>query len=502
MTTVLDYLDNANTVFPERIAYADENRELTFCEVAQQAAQIGAMLSAHTKPCRPVAVISQRSVLVPVMYLGIVSSGCFYVPININQPLPRIKTMLTLIKPDIILTDGECSDIISAISFTGIVLTIANGNDESADAASFAELQKRRDIILDTNPIYTLFTSGSTGVPKGIVLPHRAVRDYLETFIKTFLLSGDDILASQADFGFDVSLGDIYIPLITGAKTVITTPDMFSAPQRLFAYLNKHHVTTLCWVTTALEVCCNFNAFECGSLETVKRVFFAGSALPAKHLRTWQKNLPDTLFINHYGPTEITVTCTYHIFDHIVEENEDIPIGIPFPNREVFLLDSNDHAVPVGEQGEICVKGSCLAHGYYRNLDKTAEVFTENPLEPLFFERIYRTGDLGIFRDDGVLLYRGRKDRQIKHMGYRIELGEIEAAALRCNGVNTCACIYNNDISLFYEGTASRKELAIYLRGTIPGFMIPRHIKKIDSFPMLSSGKINYNKLLKDEVGG
>lgn len=492
--TILDYVEHAGKKSPNRIAYMDENEKLTFAEVADTSKQVGNLLSACIEPGQPVVVISERSVWTPVLYFGVLSAGCFYVPVGVDLPIERIKAILKLVSPSVILTDGNCESVLSSLEYGGKVLSLLEAKEKSKNENLDNSIRKTK--TLDTDPIYVIFTSGSTGVPKGIIASHRAVIDYVETFVKTFSIDENEVLGCQAAFDYDAAVRDLYIPMLAGAKTVIIPKKMFSEPRNLFAYMNNHQITMICWAASALALCCNYGMFECSTLETVKKVFFIGSVLPAKHLKVWQSSLPAAIFVNHYGPSESTASCTYYTVDHIVNENEVLPIGIPFPNRDVFLLGDGSLPVADGEVGEICIKGSCLALGYYKDKQKTEEVFISNPLKPDYPERIYKTGDLGSFRSDGYLLFHGRADRQVKHMGYRVELDEIEAALLQLRGVDACACVYKNDeLLLFYEGSASKKDIAIHLRKILPSYMVPRKIMQIDKIPLTNTGKINYKSL-------
>jgi amino acid adenylation domain-containing protein len=343
-----------------------------------------------------------------------------------------------------------------------------------------------------------IFTSGSSGVPKGVVASHRNVIDYIDVFAETFNISMDDVFGNQAPLDYVAALRDLYLPLKTGAETVLIPKSLFSMPQKLFQYIHDNNVTILCWVSAALSLCADLKVFEQIGLEKVKKVFFTGSVLQGKHLRVWQQNLPKAIFINHYGPTEITASCTYYEVDHIVSDDESVPIGKPFRNTGILLLDENGNAIPNGEIGEICVRGAGLALGYFCNPEKTREVFIQNSLNPYCSEVTYKTGDLGSLLPDGNLAFHGRKDYQIKHMGHRIELGEIETAALSAEGISDVCCLYKPEkemIWFFFTGEADKKEIAAHLRNRLPGFMVPRKFVKLDEMPKLANGKINISEL-------
>ena len=220
--------------------------------------------------------------------------------------------------------------------------------------------------------------------------------------------------------------------------------------------------------------------------------------MPCKYLKIWQQNLPDVLYVNQYGPTEATASCTYYIVNEQVDDDTVLPIGEPYENYTVTLLNEDGTATKPGEIGEICVSGPILALGYYGNPEKTAESFIQNPLNQNYRELIYKTGDLGSFDPDGILEFHGRKDRQIKHMGHRIELGEIEETAKQVEGVLDCCSLYYKEkeqLYLFYTGEATSKDIVIHFRKVLPGFMSPRKLINLEALPTLPNGKTDMQTL-------
>ena len=228
---------------------------------------------------------------------------------------------------------------------------------------------------------------------------------------------------------------------------------------------------------------------------------FSGEVMPVKHLNKWKKFLPDAMYVNLFGPTEITCNCTYYILDREFEKGDVIPAGIAFPNEEVFLLDDEDRLVTApGKLGEICVCGTCLALGYYNNPEKTAEAFVQNPLNRSWQQTMYRTGDLGKYDEDGLLVYVSRKDFQVKHMGHRIELGEIESAAMESEELSRACCIYDQEKSkllLFYTGSIEKEALQALLAEKLPPFMHPNVSMRVEEMPMTKNGKIDRAALMQ-----
>jgi len=230
----------------------------------------------------------------------------------------------------------------------------------------------------------------------------------------------------------------------------------------------------------------------------LRRVQFGGEAMSMKHLNRWRAAYPNVVFANLYGPTEVTDTCTYYIFDRPFHDTDPMPIGHPCKNKDVFLLNEKNQLVADNEIGEICVRGTGVAYGYYNMPEKTRDSFVQNPLQNAYAEIIYRTGDLARYNDHGELVYISRKDFQIKHMGHRIELGEIETAASSVTGVGIAACCYDyqhSKIVLFYTGETDKKEIISMLKTHLPEYMIPGRYIHMESMPMNLNGKVDRQKL-------
>jgi non-ribosomal peptide synthetase component F len=225
-------------------------------------------------------------------------------------------------------------------------------------------------------------------------------------------------------------------------------------------------------------------------------VLFAGEVFPTRHFNYWRRRLPQATFVNLYGPIEITVDCTYYVVDREFQDDEPLPIGRPRRNVDVLILNERNEATGVNEQGELCVRGSSIAPGYWNDAAKTEQVFTRNPLNPSYPEQIYRTGDTAYRNERGEIMFVGRKDFQVKHLGYRIELGEIEHAALAVKGLGNACVLYDKakkEITLFYEavGEASPASIRQELSRSLPKYMLPTVFHRMDMLPRNPNGKID-----------
>ena len=269
-------------------------------------------------------------------------------------------------------------------------------------------------------------------------------------------------------------------------------------PIKLVEFLNEHKINTVCWVVSALTMISAFRTFEKVKPEHLHTVAFASEVFPIKQFNLWRTALPNARFINLYGPTETTGICCYYEVDREFGLEESLPIGRPFRNTEILLLDENDKLAGPGQQGEICVRGTRLTLGYYRNPEVTAKAFVQNPLNDLYPELIYRTGDIGKYNDRGELVFLSRKDFQIKHMGHRIELGEIEVITNMHDDVKSACCIFEPEkkkIVLYYVGDIDPKDMTAYIKDKLPRYMVPHVIRQLENMPLTPNGKIDRNLL-------
>ena len=462
---VLEFLENSQRMYGEKTACADMNNELTYTQLMNQAKFIGSCLSLKIKPTQGVPVYMDKTCNTLSLFMGIVYAGGYYCMLDTTHPVERINLILDTIQADILVVDNKSAKKAEKLGFQGEIINLDELLEEydgqAVDSEAQERLEKIREQALDTDPLYSIFTSGSTGVPKGVIVNHRSTIDFIDCFTETFGITNEDVIGNQAPFDFDVSVKDIYSSLKTGA-TLQLIP---------------------------------------------KKVLFSGEVMPIKHLNAWRVQYPDAMFVNLYGPTEITCNCTYYIIDREFGLDEKLPMGKPFANERVFLLDDEDKLVDAGrpgELGEICVSGTAVTMGYLCNPEKTAAAFVQNPLNDRYLETKYRTGDLGYYSEDGELFFSSRKDFQIKHMGHRIELGEIETYMNAIEGLLRSCCIFDTDenkILGFFEiegaSELDRKGVTHALKDKVPQWMIPNVLVKVEAMPLTKNGKIDRKELMK-----
>lgn len=493
------WLDETAARFPDKTAYVDEKKEITFGELRVQARRIGGELAIRGLLKKPVAIFLEKGVDVLVSFMGTAYSGNFYSPIDVDMPGSRVNKILEVLQPAVVITTVPLKEVFSQYAYEGEFLLLEDVLAKESEAAQKAALAAARRKCIDTDLLYVLFTSGSTGVPKGVTINHRAVIDYIDWVTETFEITEKDSFGNQAPFYFDNSILDIYSALKTGATVYIVPKNLFAQPVLLLEYLEEKKINTIFWVPSALIVVAKLKAFKNVDLtDTLKRVLFCGEVMPNKQLNVWRKFLPNVQYANLYGPTEITDACTYYMVDREFTDEEPLPIGIPMPNTDILVLNEKNEPVQGDEAGELCVRGTSLSMGYYNNPEKTREAFVQNPLNQAVPELIYRTGDIVKYNERGEILYLSRKDFQIKHMGHRIELGEIETAVSSLEEVSQNCCLYDEKhqkIVLFIEEALEKAYINEKISHLVPEYMLPNKVIMVEKMPINANGKIDRVKL-------
>ena len=503
---VLEYLEHTVKRVPNKIAYANDKTGITFQEVYDQGRAIGTFLNKQGIYKQPVVVFMHKHPKAIVGFFGVIYGGNFYVPIDEEMPSFRIELILKNLNPKAIICDETTKKIVETFEYNEAIYLY---DDIVRTSIEVEVIQGIREVAIDTDPIYVVFTSGSTGIPKGVVACHRSVIDYIETLSDVLKFNENTVFGNQTPLYFDACLKELYPTLKFGATTYIIPKSLFMFPLKLVEFLNEYEINTVCWVVSALTMISSFKVFDKVVPKHLHTIAFGSEVFPMKQFHIWKKTLSNAKFVNLYGPTEATGMCSYFKVERDFEDDEVLPIGRPFKNTEIILLDSNNSIPAKGELGEICVRGTSLTLGYYKAFEKTNEVFVQNPLNDAYPELIYRTGDLGKYNVRGELMFVSRKDYQIKHMGHRIELGEIEVNVNMIEGIKSACCIYDKEkekIMLYYVGDVSTKEVAVSLKQKLPRYMIPNYIEALDTMPLTANGKIdrvylkNYMNMNKKEV--
>lgn len=490
---ILEYLEATVKKHPNKIAFSNGKDDMAFSELYYKAQGIGSYLAENEYSHEPVAIIMDKHPRVLATFLGVNYAGCFYACIDEKMPEARMLAIIDKLSPRVLICDKKNEKTARTLG----VSTVLVYDDICEYPINDALLSLVRMSQCDTDPIYVAFTSGSTGTPKGVVACHRSVIDYTDAICEALEFSNKTVFGNQTPLYFDAPLKEIMPTLKLGATTYLIPKGNFLFPVKLIEYLDTYKINTVCWVVSALVQISSLGALENHIPRYLTKVAFGSELFPRKQYDLWRAALPEATFFNLYGPTEATGMSCYWKADRDLDENEPIPIGRPFDNTDILLIDEEGKRA---EEGEICIRGTCVTMGYYNDPDKTSAAFLQNPLNSAYPELVYRTGDIGRINERGELVFLCRKDSQIKHMGHRIELGEIESAANKCEGVRSACCVYDNEakrIVLFVVSDAATDLLIRELQRYLPRYMIPAHIEMLDSLPFTANGKID-RKGLRD----
>ncbi len=523
-TILPDLLAGAAERFPGRTAVVDGDRVIRYADLEREANRVAQVLrEAGVRPGDRVGLFLQKSLEAIVAIYGILKAGAAYVPLDPFAPALRLAYITRDCGIRWLLTGWEKAAAWTELAAAGTpVQTLVVLNDppatrppvpagmmvlgrEVVDAAQVAA-QPRACISQDL--AYILYTSGSTGQPKGVMLSHLNALAYVTWCFDYFRPTPEDVFSNHAPLHFDLAILDIYCAAMAGATLVVVPPEVSVFPRQLAAFIERHGITMWYSVPSVLSLLALHGGLESDHLPSVRHVIFAGEVFPTKHLRALMAALPRAQFTNLYGPTETNV-CTYYTVPPLPDGMvEPIPIGRAITDVEVFAADDAGQRVAPGDVGELYVRGNTVAYGYWGDAERTARVFVTNPVGPAR-DRTYRTGDLVRQTSDGDFLFLGRKDHQIKSRGYRIELGDIEAALYAHPAVAECAVIpipddvVGNRLKAYValrEGTVTAEALAHFCGRLLPKYMIPEQFEFLSTLPKTSTGKIDRSSLAAARV--
>lgn len=495
---LIELFEESVRKYPQKVAVIDKDREITFSDLRLQSITLAQKII-YGSACqnKPIAVFLDKSIESVYSDLGIIYSGNFYMNLDVKTPAERISNILKLVEPRYIISTSKQIKSIEAIIPDSIGVILLDVDDIHV-CIDEGYVLKRLSTIIDTDPSCIINTSGSTGTPKGVVLNHKSFFDFTEWAIDTFEFEDDLVMGSLSPIVFDIYSFELCM-LMAKASTLVVLPGNLAAfPAKILDLLEKHKVNFLFWVPTIMVNIANMDLLSTYKLENLKTVWFAGEVFPTKQFNYWHRHLPQTTFANLYGPIEITLDCTYYIVDKDIPDEEPLPIGYACRNTDIIILDSDDKAVQnPNVEGELCVRGTSLAMGYYNNSEKTAAAFVQNPLNKAYPEVIYRTGDIVCYNEDGLIMFKGRKDNIVKHMGYRTDLGEIEHVIINTLKLVKNGCIVYNqaekEITLFYESELEipASEFRKKIGQALPKYMIPTAYNHLELLQRNTNGKID-----------
>lgn len=511
---------------PDREAVRFQGVGLTYAQLDELTNQLARTLHAHgVRRGDRVGIYVSKSLASIINIFGILKVGGVYVPLDPNAPPSRLAYITNNCSIKVLLTSPEKGDFLSKIYESGtpiesVVLT-EPGNLEDAALPDDVRVTTWEQVqtyegqaveftqAIDTDLAYILYTSGSTGVPKGVMISHRTIFTFIDWCHSTLNLTENDRITSHAPIHFDLSTFDIFATIKAGGTVVLVPEKLSIFPIRLVKLLQDEQITVTYMVPSIYSLMVNYGKLSAHDLSKLRLVLFAGEVFPLKYLRRLMQTIPHANYFNLYGPTETNV-CTYYQVqesDIAPERTQPVPIGVACDNIEVFAIDPDGQLVTTpGVEGELWVRGSCIAQGYWGDAEKTAKLFLNNPFEQNYDDLAYRTGDLVVLaKDEKNWIYVGRSDHMVKSRGYRIELGEIEAAIYQHHNVKEAAVIaipdelVGNRIQAYIvpadRAEITEKEVQIHCSNLLPRYMVPEKIELRESLPKTSTGKINRKEL-------
>lgn len=492
----IDYFLDSVSRYPNHVAVCDSGESYTYEKLHARAEEIAQNINQHkTTKKYPILIALNKGFEAIAAILATQLAGHIYVPIDVQSPNPRLLAITEQLGDFMAISNSEIMGKLTCMNEA--VCTI---NLDSMQVTA-SEFELKIDTGIDADPLYIIFTSGSTGTPKGVTISHRSVIDYIEWAKQNYPIATSDVMMSQAPLYFDNSTLDLYLTWASGACLLIPNDKIYLFPIQILETMNQHKVTTIFWVPSVLINLANSGLLPKVKVPTLQKILFAGESMPVPQINEWVKNYPGRLFSNLYGPTEITVDCTaYTFFEPFSGTN--LPIGYACRNTNVIILNEQNLPCSPNEIGELYVRGSSLALGYWNDLAKTEKAFIQNPLQKNYRDLLYKTGDLVRRDESGLITFVGRKDMQIKHMGYRIELGEIESCISQHPHIALACAIYIKEknkivcfVSVKIDMIVDIIELKRFLSAQLPRYMIPSIINIVDHMPANANGKIDRIKL-------
>jgi amino acid adenylation domain-containing protein len=504
---------------PESVAIVSNRQRLTYGELDDTAGRLARLL--HGTGCRQgdrVGLLLPKSIPALTGMLASLKAGCVYVPMDTASPAARLAKIIEASDPNCIL----------AIAGTAALLEGALAGNSARDRIRIGWMEPGKpagkvaftwDDLAAADPLapaageageaaHILFTSGSTGAPKGVVITHANVMAFITWAVRYFGTQAADRISCHPPLHFDLSTFDIWGTFLAGAELHLVPQEVSMLPHKMADFMRRSELTQWFSVPSALKYMAQFDVVRFNDFPTLKRLLWCGEALPTPTLMYWMERLPKVTFTNLYGPTETTIASSYYTVPRCPrDEKEEIPIGVGCDGEELVVLDEYLQPVPPQEIGDLYIRGVGLSPGYWRDAEKTASVFLNHSR----LGRIYKTGDLAKTGDDGLIYLLGRADSQIKSRGYRIELGEIETALHALGTLRECAVVAvktegfeGMEICCAYvpapgaETTPS--DLRQRLAQSLPSYMLPSQWMAFDSLPLNANGKIDRPSLRQQFV--
>jgi amino acid adenylation domain-containing protein len=510
-----DFAARAAERTPDAAALVMEDERLSFAEVVDLSGRLAAqMVDAGVEPGDRVGLLVPKRPLAIVAMHAVLEAGGIYVPLDAESPPARLARIVESAEPRLILSVPEAAERLDSLAVEATLPPVWSV-EETIEGERVRSEMARRDWDVEAtapgirvrpeDPAHLLFTSGSTGLPKGVVITHSMVTAFVDWAVGYFGTKAGERISGHPPLHFDLSTFDIYGTFSAGAELHLVPPSMSVDPRSLAKLIRESELTQWFSVPSVLTYMAKFEAVEQDDFPRLKRLLWCGEVLPTPVLAEWMRRLPHVTFTNLYGPTEATIASSYYTMAGVPEdESVPVPIGVACGGEELLVLDDSMAEMPVEEIGDLYIGGVGLSPGYWRDKEKTGAAFVRDPRDVSGETRIYKTGDLARLGEDGQFHFLGRADSQIKSRGYRIELGEIESALNPIEGIRECAVVgveaagfegisicaaYVTDSDL--EPPGLRKQLT----EALPSYMLPARWLRLEALPKNQNGKIDRPQL-------
>ena len=521
-----DVLLETSNKFPAKPAIIEGNRVTTYSELNQLACKVALVLrKLGVQDGELVGIFSVKNAASIIGINGILKAGSGYVPLDTHAPAKLIEYYIENSGVKCLLVSSKLLPKLTEVDLTTTALEniVLIDNDRGIDfelpipVINWSEVENLnvetepslQNNCIDRNIAYMLYTSGSTGVPKGVITSHRNALAFVDSSLKDYEVKAEDIIANPAPLKFGISIFDVFVGIKAGATMVIIPELLLSFPLQLAEWIDKNKISVWFSVPFMLSRMVLDGEMQRFKYSHLRKVLFAGEIFPMKYLRKLTGMLPHVDYFNIYGTTETNILTHYQVPDLDDNKLMSVPVGKGISNMNVFLLDTNDQLVyEAGGEGEVCAKGAAVTMGYWKNPEKTVQNFVSNPLQKNYSEIIYRTGDLGRLDNEGNIHFLGRKDHMIKSRGYRIEVGEIESALYTHSAIKDAVVLGKPDdmygniiwafITLHNDETLTDLDIKNHCGSRLPKYMIPEEVRITRELPKTSTGKIDKNTLLQE----
>lgn len=505
ITLVHQWFSQAAARHPDKAAVSCEEVTLSFRELDERSNALAREIrAAGATRGDLVPFFMRKSTRSIESILGILKADCAYVPIDIGSPSRRLVSIIEAARAPVILVDRDSSARLCELVPEDQLPVMIDVHGSTVEDTSPVAAEN-----LSIDLAYVLFTSGSTGTPKGVMIPHKAIIDYIEWCVETYGLTADDVISNHAPLHFDNSTFDLFTAFRTGATLHLVPDELNAVIPRLAAWLREREITTFFCVPSVLRMLLRSRRVKPGSLPRLRHVIAAGEVLPPDVVDAWMQLVPDAQYTNMYGPTEITVDCSYHVIHERPGTEQPIPIGKARTNMELFVRSQDGSLTQQpGAEGELLVRGTSVAYGYLGDAERTERAFIQNPLNDLFPDPLYCTGDLVRIAADGAFQFLGRADHQVKLLGYRIELGEVEAVLSSLDEIEEVVVVFRatepaeiGALMVVREGFDT-DEVRAAMNAVLPSYMVPTTVVEIDGdYPMTSNGKYDRRAITERVFG-